>query len=276
MTKREYAQAIAELINGEMIEVEKANGVKMIGVTKKDGSNIRPNVYIDKMYKDKLSIREAAEMVEKIYEETPKIGMDVEIVKDWDQMKGRLKARLYNRKTNADIYRSAKEYGFEDFIIIPYIDVSDIVPNGYIQITDKLLKNWEHKADTVIDIALDNVKNDAEIIPMTKVLTEIMKANGFPQNEIDQMLYITDNKMNVITNKKRKCGAIGLITMRKKLKEKFPDGYIVLPSSIHEVIVIPYEEDLSETYLTDMVESVNNECIEDIEVLGDRAYIVKY
>lgn len=276
MTKREYAQQIAELINGEMREVEKANGVKMIGVTKKDDSNIRPNVYIDKMYEDKLSIKEAAEMVEKIYEETPKIDMNIETVKDWDQIKGRLKARLYNKKTNADIYRSAKEYGFEDFIIVPYIDVSDIVPNGYIQVTNILLENWEHKADTVIDIALDNVKNDAEIIPMTEVLTEIMKANGFPQAEIDQMLYTTNNKMNVITNKKKWCGAIGLITMRKKLKEKFPDGYTVLPSSIHEVIVIPYEEDLSEIYLTDLVESANNNCVEDIEVLGDRAYVVKY
>ena len=44
-----------------------------------------------------------------------------------------------------------------------------------------------------------------------------------------------------------------------------------MPSSLHEVIVIPYSEEISPEYLNSMIREVNNTQVEDIEILGDRA-----
>lgn len=58
---------------------------------------------------------------------------------------------------------------------------------------------------------------------------------------------------------------------RKNLKEMFPDGYIVLPSSIHEVIVIP--KDIEEKdVLIEMVRNINATQVEPQDRLADNVY----
>ena len=66
MTKMEYANKVAELVNGEVRMVEKANGVVLTGITSKDG-DVRPTVYIEDMY-EKYDIEMAADNIKQIYE----------------------------------------------------------------------------------------------------------------------------------------------------------------------------------------------------------------
>ena len=59
----------------------------------------------------------------------------------------------------------------------------------------------------------------------------------------------------------------------ESLYEKY-GSFAVLPSSIHEVIVIPMENaNFSEEDLTQMVQDVNGECVNAEEILSDHAYI---
>ena len=54
--------------------------------------------------------------------------------------------------------------------------------------------------------------------------------------------------------------------------EIYPNGYIVLPSSVHEVIVLPYSEDQA---FNNMVNEVNESKVAAEEVLGHKAYLFK-
>ena len=79
-------------------------------------------------------------------------------------------------------------------------------------------------------------------------------------------------EMIVLTNKDKYYGAITAITAKAKLKKLFPNGYVILPSSIHEVIAVPYQPG-TEEMLNGMVCEVNTNEVKPEEILGSRAYI---
>lgn len=82
--------------------------------------------------------------------------------------------------------------------------------------------------------------------------------------------------MHVVSNNDRHYGA-AVIANEKKLQEILgDDDYYVLPSSIHEVIVIPCCEcDMPIEYMTEMVRTINRNEVRPEEVLSDNVYLFK-
>ena len=57
---RDYAEEIASIVGGEVVEIEKANGVKYTGITiREEGATITPNIYVDDFYKMSIPEEEA-------------------------------------------------------------------------------------------------------------------------------------------------------------------------------------------------------------------------
>lgn len=276
MTKREFAEKVAEMIGGKVIEVKKANGIVLTGINKAfEGENIMPNIYIDEFYRDGADVEFTAKRVEELINKNRRGNVNMDILKNFEMAKEKLIARLYNKKTNAEVYKSAEEYGFDDLIIIPYIDMTDVIETGYARVSESMFNNWNVTVDEVIDIALENSAREAEIATMQDVLRSIMIAQGAPEEVVDMMIGANNNQMYVVSTRNKIYGAISVITQREKLKEMFPDGYIVIPSSIHEVLVVPMDDEITEDNLTQMVNEVNDEQVALEEQLGDRAYVIE-
>ena len=91
---------------------------------------------------------------------------------------------------------------------------------------------------------------------------------------IEELEDISDplTPMYVVTNKERWYGAAAILKAKNKLREIFPEGYIIIPSSIHEVIIVPGSEADIDA-VSDMVRAVNSSTVEPWEVLGHRAYM---
>ena len=142
MTKREYADAVATIVNGETRDIEKTNGVKLIGIMPKGDMRIKPTVYIDEMYNDNLSVDEAAKRVEEMFVQHANAGQDFnpDDVTDFDKMRPLLRARLYNEKTAAEVFESAKLFGFNDLIIVPYLEFQFNGSDAGIKVTNNLLE----------------------------------------------------------------------------------------------------------------------------------------
>jgi hypothetical protein len=58
--------------------------------------------------------------------------------------------------------------------------------------------------------------------------------------------------------------------MKDKMKDIFPDGYTVIPSSIHELIVIPKE--MSSPAINAMINDVNSSSVSAEDYLSDHRY----
>ena len=252
MTKYEYANEVAKLVNGEVKEIEKANGIVLLGICKRD-TNITPTVYIDKAFEEGRTVEETAAEVLRIYEtETPDLG-DVNDILDYSKVKPLLKARLYNAATKTDVFKSVAEYGFDDLIIVPYVQLTE---EASTKVNTQLLNIWNVSVDEVIATAIENAKNDI-------VETSIAEMLGMPD------LYPT--LMRVITSKTRMYGAIGVIYKLKELKERY-EKFIVIPSSIHDVIVIPEIPETEDNFFTEMIKAVNEEQVAPEERLSNHEY----
>ena len=271
MTKREYAEQVAEIVNGTVNEVEKANGVKKLGVSRKLKNGASPNVYVDDMYDRGMTVDEAAQEVNRLFNSNPSIDFDTESVTDFERVKPNLRVRLFNNKTNVEVYKSAEEYGFDDLIIAPYIIVGNFVGGmGTIKIGNAMLNTWGVTADEVIEIGMENSK--AEGFKIMSIVDTLAEMQGVTKEELASMGIVDDGRMYVLSNKDKTFGAIGAILIADELKEKFSSGYVVIPSSIHEVIIVP--RDIGDREVLDgMVSEVNTTALAPEEVLGSKVYI---
>ena len=83
--------------------------------------------------------------------------------------------------------------------------------------------------------------------------------------------------MYVVTNKRAYRGASVILhdETLKKFRDKLQaEKIVIFPSSIHECIVIPYDESISIEQMSDMVRTINATDVEEEDVLSNKAYIV--
>lgn len=265
MTKQLFAERVARELNGTVKTTEKANGIVLTGVVVGDGS-LRAVYYIDDYYDRGDNINDAVECIKRDISERDVPTLNIDSIVIFEDIKDKIRARLYNAKTNAEVYKSAKEYGFSDLIIVPYIE--NIISNGSIRITQGLLHTWNKTAEEVIEIGMENCKNDGyEIENISDLLRMISAVRGY---ELD----IPDlPDLFVLTNKNKMFGSIGAIIMKDVLKEKF-STYAVIPSSIHEVLIYStILEDNQMTKMNDLINSVNNTNVSPEDYLGSSAYL---
>lgn len=271
MNKREYAEAIAREINGaEVREVEKANGVVFTGISITVG-NVSPTAYIDYFYDNNVPVSDATEKIKSAFNDSQK-QIDVSWICDYEKVKPRLQARLYNQKTKAEVFRPATEYGFDDIIIIPYISIEMEDGNGAAQVRESHLKQWGVTATEVIDTAIKNLQYEQKIISMTEFLLSMLFKGDAPETPD-----CFEDPIVIVTNKTLCYGASSILTVTKELQKRFPDGYVVIPSSVNECIVIGECEDmeLQLENVTQMVREVNASEVKPEEVLSDHAYYFK-
>jgi len=164
---------------------------------------------------------------------------------DFNQAKTKLRARLAPITSNADVKQNAKQYGFADLLIVPYVEITK-TDTGVIRadVTQEILDEWCVSERSVFNAAMDNIENDVSIFPLGSLFEDI-------PTEFMPPIY-------VVTNKERINGAIQAIFAKQTLKNLFPEGYALLPSSKHEMIAVPLIYDVvSVDQLRDLVVSVN-------------------
>ena len=276
MDKKEYAVAIANRLNGEVKEVTKNNGIIMTGIiVRKENQRVMPTVYIDTMYDNGLSVEEASVQVQMIIDNNQ---VEDELLLDWltdfKKVKPKLRARLLNSKTLAEVYRPADDYGFDDLIIIPVIrldDFSNKAQTATIKVTQDMVKTWGVPTNTVIDIAEENSKSDTSRKTIIEALLGLNPDGlSVPISPADEF------PIYVVTNSDSCNGAYAIIPMLDELREIYPDGFAVIPSSVHEVLVTPLQIGTpDEKQFDQMIGEVNDSEVALTDQLGDHVYIFR-
>lgn len=50
---------------------------------------------------------------------------------------------------------------------------------------------------------------------------------------------------------------------------------VVIPSSIHEMMFLPWDEEIDERYMDEMIQGVNDILVSPVEQLGNKSYIME-
>lgn len=124
----------------------------------------------------------------------------------------------------------------------------------------------------VHEAAMRNAEKDLCVVPMGVELMAMQKGEIVDSDDLD--FDLLRNPMLVVTTKTRFYGAAGMLSERtlKRLSEAFHGDFYVIPSSIHDLIVVSVR-DASADDLRGMIEAVNLAEVVPEEILSNNLYM---
>lgn len=268
----EYTKKVAELAGGVYHETTKNNNIVYHGVVFKMPKSPDPIFYVDGFYESGLSPEESAVKVEQMFEELGMLNPIFDFPKNLGEAAPKLTCKLVSIFLNDlkdDCMVLASEFYEElsDLTLIPRVEVKND-PTGIATapVDQHMLDMWNTDLDTVVNIAMMNLKE-------SMVITSIESILGKQGIEIDTDFVQPTDTTTVVTNKTNTLGASCIIPAIPKLYDKFPNGFIVLPSSVHETIIMPKKVAVAESALVEMVREINKTVVRPEDRLSDKIYI---
>ena len=191
--------------------------------------------------------------------------------------KGELLKRLLPLLSRGDL---KAEYEERNYITGDFLDmtVSFYIPlkgdqERYVScpLTRDLAKRYDVSYEEAYKAAAENIEAQMSYRTMKAVLCEL---SGMDPEEAG----IFDSPLSVLTNKENYRGAATLVSegIRTHILSA-SEGYdhvLILPSSIHECLIVEPSMDMSGEELKGMVQSVNSTEVEEKDRLSDSVYIL--
>lgn len=245
------------------------NGIKQ-GIEIVGDSNIVPVVYTDNLYEGYKVLEDMELVIDSIdlAIEHEKMKNFKTIVKDWNQAKKHIYPYIVNMEKN-QLCMEHNDYVYKqklDFAYGVYVELPDNDGIACVNITRDLLRLWSISEEEVFEIAEQNAKYSVK--PMRQVIAELM-GKEFSEEEP-----IENEAMYVVTNKTKNRGAAGIFDfdLLRKTAEELDSDFYILPSSIHEVILVLEKEAPSMQKLKELVGDVNQCQVKEEEFLSENVY----
>ena len=280
----EYIKMNAGYIAGEggnitINHVIKNNGCEMDGlVIMEKGKDIAPTIYLDsfyELYTNGENIKNIIRQIELIYEQNKNnVTFDVNILKHFDTIKDKIVYKVVNYRSNEKLLEQVPHKRILDLAVVFYC----LLDNEYGRSATALiynnnLKNWNVTIDDVYKAALKNTPDllHSKISSMAALFEKC--AVNVDGEEVDLKDYVPSD-MYVLTNESKLNGAACILyeNVLYDFAQKLGADLYILPSSVHEVILLPKLSMFEKDELVNMVKEVNTEGVAADEVLSDHVY----
>lgn len=307
--KKMVKEYLGDSIRVEDKTVLKNNGVKFTGIViLKENQNCVPNIYLDSYYQQYERGRDLCDIVHEIvkYYEEHKIEeyVNMECFSNYECVKNNICFRLINLEKNKELLEQIPHIPYLDMAIVFYCVVNnECIGKGNILIRNEHLKRWKADVNDIRECAFANTPEllKGQIAPMEDVICELMRKKMIYEieNSIEEQMAscvrVTEEmvepivkemmdkiyteakgpKMYVAGNYCKNYGAAVILyeNFLEKFAKEINSDFYILPSSIHEVILIPVGNDEEEVArLKYMVYEVNHTELEAEEILSDSVY----
>lgn len=258
----------------EVIHNKKNNGVELTGIViMRDDSNISPTIYLEDIYVRYLenkSLGEAVKSVLQVYEENKIEGeLDVSFFLNYEKVKDIVVFKLINFQENQALLKEIPYVRFLDMAVVFYCNVlHEAMGNLTVPVRNNECSLWQVDSETLFKQA---VKNAPRL--MRPVITSFwdMIEKKPPQKQLEGA-----GDIFVLSNDKKFYGAACLLypgvleTFARERQVK--DGFYILPSSVHEVLLVPGNNLALAKCFREMVREVNKSQLDVEEVLSDYVY----
>lgn len=280
MNFEEFCNDIAENIctylpdyNIETARIEtvtKNNGVDCTGIViLLEGENVAPNIYLDyyyMVYRQGRSLDDVLRMIGEEYIRAKDTMDRSDFNIDMDNIYENAVIKLVNYQLNK-----------EKLVNCPYIKYLDLAvtfrflvkldDNGVASalISNKDLIRFDITKEELYDIAMENTRR---LFP-----EQIRCMDEFIPNLEQVCLEEDRNKLFVLTNEAGVNGATSMLyeNVLRDFAKKMNKSLFILPSSIHEVIMICCD-DMEKERLKSLVKEVNKFVVSEVEYLSDNVY----
>ena len=274
--------AIGQNLGSEYIVSDKEtmgyNDCKRRGLVIKASSiNIAPIFYLDELYDDYTSDLKSLDEIEDgiitaYYLNAMHTNFEVDLLSDWKLAKDQIVMRLINYENNKSLLEDVPYILWNDLAIV-FLCMIDEDNNGIMTtlIDKSQLEKWGVTDNELWEKARENTRR--LFPPVLHPMNEILLSNDVMFDE-DIEKVCRDAKMYVLGNKRNISGAVTMLyeDVLEEVSRTLKNDLVIIPSSIHELIIIPNENSDYEA-LKGMVAEVNEIVVNPRERLSNNIYI---
>ncbi|MBE5949355.1 MAG: hypothetical protein E7261_10045 [Lachnospiraceae bacterium] len=297
MDFNEFKDELVEVIKGKTEEntsitihtVNKNNGIILNGVViMREAECISPTIYLEPFFEMARKGKDMYEIADEILalsmDQKNKFYFDVDEFQDISVTGKKILYKLVNYDKNKELLENIPHRRWHDLAIVYYVLVScDELGTGTILIRNEHLKLWNVGEQELYAFATENTPRllKKTIKTMAEIILDFMdeRLMDSDENEITvkaakEFGENTPVKMYVMGNKVKLNGACVILYDRSmaSFAEYVDSDFYILPSSIHEVILVPANEDVDEQSLLSLVREVNENNVTEEEWLSDNVY----
>lgn len=264
------------------------NGVTLDGLTiQGPGISMAPTIYLNpyyEQYQKGMSLDEILSDILMLYHTTPQPGcLKENDLSQFEPIKSRIMFRIIHTASNETLLSNVPHFSFLDLSVVFYLflernaagQMTALIHNSHAE-------RWNVTAEELWSLAEENTPGvyPAEIRSMTDMMKEIAMeklGSSYDEDLIDSLLEDEENiaPLYVLSNANGLYGA-GCILYKNVLKN-FADSLnrdlIILPSSIHEVLITPDLPGTSYEDLSSMVTCINQKDVPMEDQLSNQVYL---
>lgn len=276
--KRKFMELLQERFEQEVEvsfeQIPKNNGIlrDAVLIRRKD-ENAAPIIYIQEYYEfwqRGISLEHLVERILWNFEECePQVQITRETFSDYEKLKTHIFFKIVNYERNREQLKKIPHRRFLDLAMIFYYQVDEGMCPATITIENNHLAIWGISGEELEKNARKYtcLSKPAEFLTMEQLA-------GIEETDDGEALGEDNFPMYVITNKQKQFGA-GVILYPGVLQQAenfLGDHFYILPSSVHECILVPDTGNYTQEELVDMVTDINDNHVDPREVLADQAY----
>ena len=293
MNYTEFVNAVEEKMNlklkgGEKVTLYTAlknNGTERKGVMiEVPDVNVSPTIYLEEFYskyQEGKTIDGIVDELIELYEEIRQDqSWDYEKVLSFEGVKDRIVFKLINTQQNQMLLERVPHRKLLDLSLVFYVLFeANCEETAAMMITNAHAERWEVDEGMLWNVAVENCRRllPAECFTMNYAMCELMGVAEH-STRVDNDLLVAEkterDRMYVLSNKVRNFGAacIAYPYVLEMIGEILKEDFYVLPSSVHEVVIVPSSGGICSYEMDEMIREINETQVLDEEILSDHAY----
>lgn len=273
----------------EFQQMVKNNGVVLDGIViHKKGETASPNIYLNDYYNDYQMGKPASLIMEEIARQYHQIKAENDIayvnLSDFKKVRDSIVLRMVNYDKNRGLLKTCPHKRYLDLAIV----FRYMAGRNSIGIASSLIRNeefdlWNISLEELYQTALFNTMREFpwQMDSLAKVIVESFKKRMSDEEteELAEELSILEQTENgvsmfVLSNDSGVYGASCILyeAVLKNFARVQECNIFILPSSVHEVMLVPENTDTEPEFLEELVEEANRSAVGLVDLLSDHIY----
>lgn len=252
------------------------NGIQVPQITLHGITNTAPLLPIEPYYACVAQgsfvgnvMKKMAEDYQRYEKEQPHIAEIMQEINParFETVKDKITFALVNQRNNEDFLKDAAHLPFEDLAKVFYIQLNT---DMYAKVTTDLCEQWGVTPQELEAFALENMP---KLSPAVLFDLDESILRGMRRNHLDEKCALQEN-LYALTNEATQLGAaVGFYPdLMETISERFQDPFYIIPSSVHELILLPQKAGMKLSDVKAMVRQVNKETVPAADFLSDNVY----
>ena len=256
----------------KVTKVTKNNDIRLTGVIMmRETDKVSPTIYLEEpygQYCEGTDIQEIADRIIALYKAQMKdIHLDMNFFSEFEYVKDGIFHKVINYGQNKNLLEDVPHLIWCDLAVVFYYSMEEEkLGRASILVHNNHMDMWKQTADTLYQTAMHNMRRSMPelLVPMKELISDM---TGIRLEEKDVRMY-------VLTNKEKMYGASAMLYSDEigKLADRLDSDLLILPSSVHEVLLLPDDREQKYDFYRQMVEEVNTTQVEPEEILSYNLY----